>query len=378
MKVIFEKSELLGAVLPMLGAVSAKNTIAAIEGIKITTEDGGCMLSAFDNEKGMVCHVECEVVEEGDYIVGATKLSQILRVLPDGKVTIEVNERNVTKITSGISVFELHALPGSDFPVLPELKGDREFTVGQAELRDMINKVMFAVAVNDPKPMLNGVYFVINGEKVTAVSCDSQRLALRSRRCSLQSSSDGEMSFILPGKSLTELLKLLDADGENSVSVMIARKHIIFNFENRVFFSRMIDSNYIEYERFIPKTNRIFVKAKVDELLRSLERASLVTEEKTMGQTKSPLRCTFTEGKLALSSVSVSGRFYDEIPVEKDGDDIEIGFNCRYFIDAMKCADTDEVLLSMSTPLMSMVIEPSEKNDDDTFIYLVLPVRMKD
>ena len=169
------------------------------------------------------------------------------------------------------------------------------------------------------------------------------------------------MSFILPGKSLTELLKLLDTGEDSSVCIMIARKHIIFNFENKVFFTRMIDSNYIEYERFIPKTNRIFVKAPVDPLLRSLERASLVTE-----------------GKLALSSVSVSGRFYDEIPVEKDGDDIEIGFNCRYFIDAMKCVETDEVMLSMSTPLMSMVIEPSEKNDDDTFIYLVLPVRMKD
>ncbi len=378
MKIIFEKNELLGAVLPMLGVVSAKNTIAAIEGIKVATEDGGCMLSAFDNEKGMVTHVSCEVIESGEYIIGASKLSQILRVLPDGKVTIEVNERNVAKISSGISSFELHALPGSDFPVLPELRGDKEFTIGQAELRDMINKVMFAVAVNDPKPMLNGVYFVIDGDTVTAVSCDSQRLALRRRRCSLESSYDGEMSFILPGKSLTELLKLLDTGEDSSVCIMIARKHIIFNFENKVFFTRMIDSNYIEYERFIPKTNRIFVKAPVDPLLRGLERASLVTEEKTMGQTKIPLRCTFTEGKLALSSVSVSGRFYDEIPVEKDGDDIEIGFNCRYFIDAMKCVDTDEVMLSMSTPLMSMVIEPSEKNEDDTFIYLVLPVRMKD
>ena len=137
------------------------------------------------------------------------------------------------KISSGISSFELHALPGSDFPVLPELRGDREFTIGQAELRDMINKVMFAVAVNDPKPMLNGVYFVIDGDTVTAVSCDSQRLALRRRRCSLESSYDGEMSFILPGKSLTELLKLLDTGEDSSVCIMIARKHIIFNFENK-------------------------------------------------------------------------------------------------------------------------------------------------
>ena len=179
MKIIFEKNELLGAVLPMLGVVSAKNTIAAIEGIKVATEEGGCMLSAFDNEKGMVTHVGCEVIEDGEYIIGASKLSQILRVLPDGKVTIEVNERNVVKISSGISSFELHALPGSDFPVLPELRGDREFTIGQAELRDMINKVMFAVAVNDPKPMLNGVYFVIDGDTVTAGCCAAA--AARSR-----------------------------------------------------------------------------------------------------------------------------------------------------------------------------------------------------
>lgn len=379
MKIIFEKNKLLAAIAPMLGVVSSKNTIAAIEGIKISTKGSFCELAAFDNEKGIKNIVDAKVEEEGSYIINAGKLYQIIRVLPDGEVTIKVNDRNITEISSGISCFELHSLPGDDFPVLPELSGEKGFTVGQAELHEMINKVMFAVAINDPKPMLNGVYFKINGSKITAVSCDGQRLALREKICDIDNiveSSELQMEFILPGKSLSELIKLLSDDEEKKVKIILGRKHVIFLIGDLIFFTRMIDSNYIEYERFIPKTNRIFVKAESDSIIRCLERASLVTEEKTMGQMKSHLKCSFSDKKLAFSSVSVSGKFYDEIGIEKDGDDIEIGFNCKYFMDAMKCVDTDYVRLSMSTPLMSMLIEPAEETPDDTFIYLVLPVRM--
>lgn len=380
MKAIFEKNKLLSEISPMLGVVSAKNTIAAIEGIKITTEDGKCELCAFDNEKGIKNHVEAEITESGSYIINAGKLHQILRVLPEGNVTIEVSDRNVTRISSGISSFELHALPGDDFPVLPELGGEKGFTIEQSELKNMIGKVMFAVGVNEPKPMLNGVYFKIDGSKITVVASDGQRLALKEKICDIDNIGEDtlQMEFIIPGKSLSELTKLLsDSDGKK-VKIVLGRRHVIFAIEDMVFFTRMIDSNYLEYERFIPKNNRIFVKASSDALLKSLERASLVTEERTMGQTKSPLRCIFKDDILAFSSVSLSGKFYDEIPVEKNGDDIVIGFNCKFFIDAMRCVDTAYVTLSMSTPLMSMLIEPSECNDEDKFIYLVLPVRMKD
>lgn len=380
MKAIFDKNKLLSEISPMLGVVSAKNTIAAIEGIKITTQDDKCELCAFDNEKGIKNHVDAEIIEAGSYIINAGKLHQILRVLPEGSVTIEISDRNVTKISSGISSFELHALPGDDFPVLPELGGEKGFTIEQAELKNMISKVMFAVGVNEPKPMLNGVYFKIDGSKITVVASDGQRLALKEKICDIDNLGGEElkMEFIIPGKSLSELTKLLsDSDGKK-VKIVLGRRHVIFAIEDILFFTRMIDSSYLEYERFIPKNNRIFVKVSTDALLRSLERASLVTEERTMGQTKSPLRCIFKDGVLAFSSVSVSGKFYDEIPVEKTGDDIVIGFNCKFFIDAMRCVDNDYVTLSMSTPLMSMLIEPSESSDDDKFIYLVLPVRMRD
>lgn len=134
MKIIFEKNKLLSAIAPMLGVVSSKNTIAAIEGIKISTKGNFCELAAFDNEKGIKNTVEAKIEEEGSYIINAGKLYQIVRVLPDGKVTITVNDRNITEISSGLSCFELHALPGDDFPVLPELSGETGFTVGQAEL----------------------------------------------------------------------------------------------------------------------------------------------------------------------------------------------------------------------------------------------------
>lgn len=380
MKVIFEKEEILAAVSPMLGVVSSKNTIAAIEGIKITTHDGYCELAAFDNEKGIKNKVKATVEDDGSYILNAVRFAQILKVMPEGDITVEINEKNVTKICNGISSFELHALPGEDFPILPELGGNNGFSIIQTELRDLISNVMFSVAVNNPKPMLNGVYFKIEGKKITLVSCDGNRLALREKVCDINNSVGDDkldIEFILPGKSLVELMKLLDDDKE-SVNITLGRKHVIFEIGGMIFFTHMIEGAYIEYERFIPKTSRLLVTVESNSLIRSLERALLVTEEKNMGQTRSPLRCSFRDEFMTLTSSSMNGSFYDEIQVEKDGIDLDIGFNCRFFMDAMRAVYVDRVKLSMSTPLMCMTIEPEEKNDDDRFIYLILPVKMKD
>jgi DNA polymerase-3 subunit beta len=378
MKIIFDRDELTSAVNPAMGCVSNKNTMASIEGILIETEGDRCILSAYDLEKGIRITVPAKVEEEGSYIINAGKLNQIIRTMPENNIELEVDRRNITKISSGKSSFELHALKGEDFPNLPELSVEGGFNIKQGELRSLILQTLFAVAQNDQRPALNGAFFKIENNTITVVSCDSNRLAVKKRICDInRSTDDAALKFIIPGKTLGELVKIID-DSDEIITVRPSRKHVIFKIGELYFFSRLIDEEYIDYERFIPKNNKIFVKLYTDEFIKSLDRASLVTEDKNMGQTKSALRCSFEDNILRLSSVSVSGSFSDELVTEKEGGNIEIGFNCRYLLETLRSCGADRVRLSLSTPLMSMIIEPAEENGEEDFTYLVLPVKMKE
>ncbi len=385
MKIIFDRDTLIAAVAPLMGAVSSKNTIAAIEGILMETKgDNTCVLSSYDLEKGMRAVVEARVIDSGSFIVNANKFNQIIRTMPEGELTMEVNDHNVIKITGGRSSFELHAMKGSDFPNLPDLNIDSGIRLKQGDLKNMLVCTAFAVAQNDSRPALNGSLFQIEKDKLTVVSCDGNRLALKEKKCEIQTiameEKDLSMRFIVPGKSLVELVKLLDAP-EETVSMKVTRKHMILATEHICLFTRLIEEEYVDYERFIPKTSKIFVRISCGEFIRSLERASLVTEDRTMGQTKSPLICQFTDGLLKIKSTSVSGSVYDEICIEKQGEDLDIAFNCKYLLDALRSCDCEKIRLSMTTSLMSMIIEPDGEDSSDsdgTFLFLVLPVRMKE
>ena len=163
---------------------------------------------------------------------------------------------------------------------------------------------------------------------------------------------------------------------EEMMEMRFGHKHVIFLLGTLAFFTRRIEAQYIDYDKFIPKNNRIFVRIEAADFLDSLERAALVTEENNVGQSKSPLCCEFSGGVLKITTKSVTGSFCDEIPAEMEGDDLTIGFNCRYLMEALRAVGDETVMLSMSTPLMSMVIRPAEPKEDEAFDYLVLPVRL--
>ncbi len=380
MKVIFDKSILLKAITPAMGSVSTKNTISAIEGILITTDTDKCIMSAYDLEKGLRTEVPAVVSEPGSYIINANKLIQIVRLLPEGAITIEIDKNCVAKIHSGKSEFELHALEGKDFPNMPELSGDMGFSIDTEALKKMISLTSFAIAQNDHRPALNGAFFKVKGGKITVVTCDANRMALRENVFDIENKfgevDELDLAFIVPGKTLAEFMKL-SSEAEEKTTLLLTRKHIVFVLKDMLFFSRLIDSEYIDYERFIPKANKTFATVDPAAFVSSLERASLVTEDRTMGQTKSAVKCNFTDNILKVSSVSVTGKVYDEIKIDKEGDDIEMGFNCRYMLDALRACDSEKVKISMSTPLMSMIIEPADgEAESDKFLLLVLPVKM--
>jgi len=385
MKIIFDRDILLSAILPAANIASSRNTIAAIEGIQFTTDGkDACILSAYDLEKGMRQRIGCVVEEEGSFIINAAKLTQIVRTMPDGTTTIEVDPKTLkTSIQGGKAVFELQALDGGNFPDLPDLRGRGGFIIKSGIVKEIFNRSLFAVAQNDIRPALNGLYVMINKTGITSVGCDGSRLALNSHKADVElvpsfdeeDELKEEVAFILPGKSVTEVTRLL-GDDDDDLTIKLGRKHIIFLIGEIILFTRVIDGEYLDYRRFIPEDSSISVNVDSSLFLKGLERALLVTEDRQAGQSKSAVICTFTGNILNVSSSSITGRVSDEIFIEKSGDDLEIGFNCKYLTDAMRICDGDMVKLSLKSPTRSMVIEPLEPDENKKYLLLVLPVRL--
>lgn len=391
MKITFEKDVLIEAMTPAMSAVSDRNTITAIEGILFTTDsEERVILSSYDLEKGYRTAVKAQVERQGSFIINAAKLFRMVRMMPEHLVTIEINEKFQAKISSGNSVFALSALPGGDFPSLPDLNGDKGISIEQSLLKKMIGQVQHAIAVADPRPVFCGAYFRMTSQKVRIVSCDRNRLALREKDCALTmgQGADNGVSFIVPGKTLLELSKMLSNDEEEKMVIAFGRKHVIFHMGDSLFFSRLIDGEYIDYNSVIPKSNEIKVELDRRELVEALERVSLVTDDKSVGQIRGYVKCVFEDSLLKVSSSSSVSSVSDEVEIEKKGNDITIAFNCKYLLDALRAISDDRVKLSLATPLMSVLIEPAEKKeeqeeqeekkDEGRFLYMVCPVKMKE
>ncbi|MBO4413357.1 MAG: DNA polymerase III subunit beta [Clostridia bacterium] len=379
MKISADKQTLLGAIVPASGFASRKGTIDVVEGILFNTVGTDkCEVKAYDLEKGFVKEMGCRVDEPGCYSINAPRLVQVIKTMPEGTISIAVNEKNLRVIISGgRSVMELSALPGDKFPLFPDFVGDRAFRISQKSLKNMFSKTQFAIAENSEKPELNGLFFKVNKEEIAAVSCDRNRIAIYSEKNNLTSTGEKELNFsvIIPGKSVAEVIRFLN-DTDKEIKVIIGIKHVIFMFDNFTVFTRVIDANYLDYERFLPKAPKTFVTLNSNEIISSLERAMFITEEKIQGQIKPAVICDFKQDMLTLFSQSTVGRINDEIPTEHDGDEIEIGFNCRLLYDAIKNTDTENVKLSLTSPLMGMLIEPLYETQNRHFTMLVLPVRL--
>ena len=272
---------------------------------------------------------------------------------------------------------------------MPELNPDRRFSLPQKFLKKIITQTMFAVSQDETRPALMGLYFEISEENVVVVGCDGYRLATRDHKIATNINTKGgetEISFIIPGKTVAELTRLLE-DKEDPIHFSLTRKHALFYFgmkcgsteKDAVLFSRLIDVPYVEYKRFIPKESKTFVEIDRAMLENSLERASIVTEERVVGQAKSVVRFRFEDGVLGVSALSLAGNFFDEIAIDKRGADLEICFPCKYLIEILRATDDDVLKLSLTSAYMSMIIEgATEKEDGSTFLYLALPMKTRD
>ena len=375
---------------PAMGTVSNKNTITSIEGVLIEALSGDKVrISTYDMNKGVRSTFDVVSVDrEGKFILNAQRLYQTIRVLPEDEITIEVNDKLNCTISSGKASFSMFAMKGEDFPNLPDLITDRGFSVSAENVKKMIGKVSHSVADQDNRPMLCGAFFKISENKLEVVSCDSYTLSICSLNCDITSIGNDapNYSFIIPGHALGELSKNLSDymdsakgnDGDDTVKFYLSRKHAIVRRGDNVFFTRTIDSEYIDYRRITPKDNDITVTLDRESFLDGLERANIIAEEKIQGSGRSYVKLGVEDQFLAITSTSVNGKVFDELDCVHEGGNIEIGFNCRYLINSVKVAEGENIKITLKSPTTAITIEPTELDEDFSYYYMILPVRMNE
>lgn len=393
MKVTFDRDTLIAAITPAAGIAAIRNTASTIEGVLLECPgetEGSCRITAYDMDKGMRTAIPCEIEEMGKIVVKAQNLLQIIRALPEGEIDITVDDHFRAVISQGKASFEISVTPGEHFPQLPLLAGDRNYTMPQHTLRDVVTRTVYAVGVNDQRAVFNGAYFHVESNRLMLIGCDSNRIAISHVNLP---GENPDASVIVPGRLLNEVLRMI-RDTEEDMTVTLARRHIIFRIGEYVYFTRLIDGEYIDYKRLLPRTHETEVFVAADILRGALERAMLVTEDKLGGNTKAFVKLEFEGNLLKLSSVSAGGSIYDEIPVAKTGKDLTIGFNCRMLVEALRAVPetAEQLRLRLNTPLMGVTIEeaggsgareyiPGEwhESDDDfeeVFLDYIMPVRM--
>ena len=383
MKFTVHKSVFMNRLTPAMGTVSNKNTITSIEGVLLETmPDGMIRLSTYDMNKGnRSLFAPTSIEREGRFIINAARLYQTVRVLPDDEITIDINDKLGCTISSGKASFSMFAMKGEDFPNLPDLVSDRGFEISSEKLRSIIGKVSHSIAEQDNRPMLCGAFFKISEGLMEVISCDSYTLSRCSVKCDINSiSKSGELglSFIIPGHALGELSKNLAEGEEETVKFYVSRKHAIIKKGDAIFFTRTIDSEYIDYERIIPKDNDVSVIVDKDNILSALERANIIAEEKIKGSGKSYVKLSIEDQFLTITSSSVNGKVYDELDCVHEGADLEIGFNCRYLINSIKVAEGENIKITLKSPTQAITIEPTEENEEYKYFYMILPVRMNE
>ena len=367
MKFSCEKALLQAAISTTSRAVSPKSSIPALEGILL--EAGSDLrLTGYNLETGIRTIVPADIREEGTLVLGARLFGEIVRKLPDDIVTFQ-SENYMVNIKCGMSEFNILGTDPEEFPELPTVEYQNSLILPQSRLKAMISQTLFAVSDNESRPIHTGSLFEVDSEGLTIVSVDGYRLALRHESIDKKEGAE-TFSFVVPGAALSEVEKIC-SDVDEPASVTQGARHVMFKVGDTMLVSRRLEGEFLAYRQAIPRNNTIHVEGDTRALLSSIDRVSLIISDKL----KSPLRCVFDSNLLKISTKTAIGDAYDECPLSGDGGGLEIGFNNKYLMEALKAAPADKVRLELTTGVSPCVILPTE--GEENFLYMVLPVRLK-
>lgn len=365
MKFLCDRQSLLDAVNNVQRAVSGKSTLPSLEGVLLRASGSSLFLAGYDLDLGITTTIEAQVSEPGEIVLSAKLFGEIVRRLPGEQVRLSCDEKYNTLITSGQAEFTIIGLSATEYPEIPTVPDGAAFTLPQNLLRSMIRQTIFAVAQTDARPVHTGVQFEIEEDSVRLVAVDGSRLAVRCEPIQSKESA----TFVVPGKTLNEVLKLL-ADDDAPMSMAVGRRHIVMEIGGYAVISRLLDGEFLPYRKAIPQQVSTTVTLNTRDLIDAVERASLVINDRI----KSPLICDFHDSEIQISCTTPLGSVTDVIPAKIEGNSEEMGFNSRFLLDALKNTETDEVRIELGGALSPMKVLPPE---GEAFLFLVLPVRLK-
>ena len=363
MKIICNKSDLLKGVNIALRAVPVRTTLSILECIVIDATEMDITLTTNDMELGIETKVEGEIIEKGKIALDAKFLSEIIRKLPDSEVTIET-DANYTATISCEKV-EL-AIPGKDaedFTYLPYIERNKSISMSQFSLKEIITQTIFSIGDNESNKVMTGELFEISDNNLRVVSLDRFRVSIRNLK--LEGNNE-DIKVIVPGKTLNEISKILSGSLEDKVDIFFAPNHIVFEFDNTVVVSRLIEGEFFKINQMLTKDYSTKVDINKKELLDCIDRSTLLVKEGN----KKPVIFDIKDGSMDISIVSTFGKMNEDIDISKYGNDIKIAFDPRFLIDALRVIDEENI----SMYYMNAKAPCTIRNEESSFIYLILPV----
>ncbi len=363
MKIICNKSNLAKGVSTVYKAVPSKTTMPILECILVDATNDIIRLTANDMELGIQTDVEGEIIDRGMIAIDARIFSEIVRKLPDNEVIIETKENLQTTITCEKAKFDLAGKPGEEFSYLPIIEKDESIEISQFTLKEMIRQTIFSIADTESNKLMTGELFEIRNNVLRVISLDGHRISIRKMELK---DEVGDKKLIVPGKTLIEVSKILSGEAESMVNISYTSNHIVFEFDNTVVVSRLIEGEYFKVDQMLSNDYETKVRINKKELLNSIDRATLLVKEGD----KKPIIINIGEEVMELKIKSQIGSMDEEIYINKEGKDLLIGFNPKFLIDALRVIDNEEVVLYLMNAKAPCFI----KDDQESYIYLILPV----
>ena len=371
MKLICEKDKILKALNSVTKAVASKTTMPVLEGILIQTNDNEVKLTTYDLEIGIEYIIECDVKQQGATVVNAIMFSEIIRKLPDTEINITLNEKNLLVIECEGSLYKLATMNPTEFPELPQINIENSIEIEQNTLKDMIRKTIFAVSTEENRPIFTGCLFEISNNKLNLVAVDGFRLAWKNK---FLQNKINDFTAVIPGRTLNEINKII-LDSFDTIKIGIAKNQALFEMEDCKIVTRLLDGEFLNYSSVIPESWETRIRVNKNVIQNCFERISLISSSSIEKEKKYPVKVTIDIGKVTISCTNQTGDAKEEIYVSTEGKNLEVGFNPKYFLDALRAIDDEEVFIDFGSNISPCIIRPVEEGD---YIYMILPIRLKD
>lgn len=368
MKFNCDKYELQNACTTASRAVASKSPVQTVEGLLLKADGERLSITGYDLKKAITTSIQAETEEAGAIVVNTKLFNEIIRRMPEGTIKISSDSNDILKVKCGKSEFTITGMNAQDYPELPRVEELKSIELKQSMLKKMINRTVFAVADNDLRPIYTGALFDIENGKLTMVAIDGYRLA---KRVETIEGNIENGSFIVPGNSLNDVEKICEDAEEKTVKISVGAKHISFTIGDTLLISRRLEGDFLDYKKSIPTSFKYIIGVDKTEFMTTIDRVGLVISDKNT----SPVRVTFREGSINCVCTTPMGYADDTCFCEGNGEGMEIGFNNRYLMDALKAAEVSKLNICINTPNYPCVITPAEGDSD--FTYMILPMRLK-